>query len=125
MSTIVLRIQDAEGRGPWRPGFSHWWVRDREDLENLPPFFEVWPHLTQAARPGWHMGCGTLTVEQLRRWFTPQEYATLRAFGFQAVSLLVDDVLASDERQCVFMRRKPLAVDCDAFDLYLPAEAPS
>ena len=37
MTNLVYRIQDNEGRGPWKPGFSSQWVIEREDLENLLP----------------------------------------------------------------------------------------
>ena len=39
MSNEIYRVQDAQGRGPWKPGFSHRWVEDRPDHYNLPPWF--------------------------------------------------------------------------------------
>lgn len=40
MSTTIYRVQDAEGRGPWRPGFSKYWVCDRDDHDVLIPWMK-------------------------------------------------------------------------------------
>ena len=37
----VYRVQDADGRGPFKPGFSHQWVEERADHENLLPWFNI------------------------------------------------------------------------------------
>jgi len=36
---FVYRVQDKEGRGPWRPGFSQIWVETRLDHMFLPPWY--------------------------------------------------------------------------------------
>jgi hypothetical protein len=115
--SLVYRVQDREGRGPWRPGFSRLWVEDRDDHDNLIPWptqfgFEIIP------KSDGHLGCGCKTKEQLQRWFTPTEYTTLHSYGFTAVQMEVDRVLAESDIQLVFQRTKPLRKDVLAFDLY-------
>ena len=45
MAEVVYRIQDSNGRGPWKPGFSHVWVEDRCDLVNLRPIVIDFPDI--------------------------------------------------------------------------------
>jgi len=119
----VYRVQDAEGRGPFRPGFSHWWVEERPDHDNLVPWMQQFGY-DAIPRTGWpfgkHFGCACRTLEQLRRWFTASEYATLQRLGFQAVSMDVARVLHESEIQLLFQRAKPLCADFSPVDLYGP-----
>lgn len=119
MSYTVYRIQDADGRGPWKPGFSKYWVKEREDHNNLIPWFQEFGPVHQTkALVGLHTGCGCRTQDQLRRWFLPEEYAVLRAAGYAAVRINVDMILAESEIQCVFQRASPLNLDASPFELY-------
>lgn len=119
----VYRVQDAEGRGPFRPGFSRWWVEERPDHDNLVPWMQQFGH-DAIPRTGWpfgkHFGCACRTLDQLRRWFTASEYATLQRFGFQAVSMDAARVLHESEIQLLFQREKPLRADVSPVDLYGP-----
>ena len=115
---VVLRIQDADGRGPWQPGFSRRWVEDRPDHENLPPWFVEFGRVDKLALVGEHVGSGCRTLEQLRRWFTPTEYATLRRFGYRAVRMAAGRLLAESDKQCVFGRARPLREDVEPVELY-------
>jgi len=121
--TRVYRVQDAEGRGPWRPGFSRLWVRDRDDHDNLRPWVEQFG-MEIIPRTGWpfgkHFGCACRTLDQLRRWFTAEEYATLQAYGYQAVSMEVQRVLAESDIQLVFQRARPLRAGVEPVELYGP-----
>jgi hypothetical protein len=67
---------------------------------------------------GMNLGCGCRTIEQLRRWVTPTEYATLCRYGYVAVKMIVDRILAESDIQCVFEREKPLYEEVDPVDLY-------
>lgn len=116
--TTVYRIQDAEGRGPWRPGFSKFWVRGRADLANLRPWMEEFKELRVLPRGEHYYGCACRTPEQLRRWFTRDEYATLRNYDFRAVSMQADYILAESTTQLVFMRALPLRIGAASVDLY-------
>lgn len=114
----VYRIQDSDGRGPWKPGFSHRWVEVRPDHDLLSPWYEEFGRVDQQATPGMHIGCGCRDVATLMRWFTPTEYRRLLGFGYRAVSMTVDRILAESVIQCVFERRLPLRQEATAIDLY-------
>jgi hypothetical protein len=113
----ILRIQDSEGRGPWRPGFSQAWIVDRSDHENLMPWYVEMGRVDKFVTPGFYMGCGCLTSDQLRRWFTECEYRTLLGFGYLAV-IMRGDIIAESEIQVVFQRHIPLRKKVVKFDLY-------
>lgn len=110
--TSVYRIQDANGRGPFKPGMTRFWSVDRPDHDNLRPWLESVSHSQLATwhRKYRHLGCGCLTLEELRRWFVPREYETLLLMGYRAVEIGADSILWRDGTQVVFGRRRPLAL---------------
>ena len=114
----VYRVQDSDGRGPWKPGFSHLWVEDREDHDNLPPWFVEFGRVDKRGIFGMTMGSACKSLDQLRRWFTASEYATLKRYGYRAV--MVDEVrlLAQSPVQCFIQRVKPFNVDVVEVELY-------
>lgn len=108
----VYRVQAADGRGPWRPGFSHVWADDvgpmdriSETLMDLVPIEVIrsWPIDR-------HYGCACRTRESLMQWFTAREKAALSMLGFRPVRMMVDEVLAESQFQLAFARRLPLHV---------------
>lgn len=115
---IVFRVQDKDGRGPWKPGFSHQWVEDRDDHENLVPWLlDIGPaHLKMD--PSKHAGTACESMEQLRRWFTHSEYNKLLKFGYRTVSLHADKILGRSDIQLVFERRLPLNKHVSIICLY-------
>jgi len=117
---VIFRVQDKDGRGPWKPGFSHRWVEDRPDEEfnTLVPWPVEFGDIRKKAIVGMSLGCGCRTLDQLRRWFTSSEYSTLRKFGYCAVKMEVGRILAESKIQCVFERVKPLRDDVDPVVLY-------
>jgi hypothetical protein len=119
MSNRVVRIQDHDGRGPFKPGFSHVWC-DTEGDPQLPPWFQEFPGLLQKVRKAaetHHVGCGCRSVEQIERWFTPTERVRLSILGYKLVSMEVDRVLAESKNQVVFLREKPLKDDIEVLEL--------
>jgi len=116
--TTIFRIQDAEGRGPWRPGFSMRWSEPRDDMDNLHPWFVEFSHRAIMESARGFIGCGCRTLPQMQRWFTPREYAKLIALGFTCVRMQVDRVLAESEIQLVFDRMLPLHRDVKRTALY-------
>jgi hypothetical protein len=119
----VYRIQDSEGRGPWRPGFSHNWVESRSDHANLVPWFtEFGMGIFKGMKSYEHGGSACLDLDQLKRWFTESEYLTLLEFGYKCVKMDAHRILAKSEIQCVFFRRKPLYMDCQTIELYPPQD---
>jgi hypothetical protein len=117
-SATVYRVQDKDGRGPWRPGFSQLWVEGRDDHDNLPPWFAEFGRVDQRGIIGMAKSSACMTLDQLRRWFTPSEYATLRKHGYHAVRMQVGRVLAESAVQCFFERAKALHLDAEPIDLY-------
>ena len=117
---IIYRIQDKNGRGPFQPGFSHQWVEERDDLTNLHPFFVEWPGYYPLSDMAYneHAGVGCTSIPQLRRWFTEVEYNRLLSMGYEAVKLRVDRILKQSDKQCVFVRKKPLHRGAKVFSLY-------
>jgi hypothetical protein len=109
MRTRILRIQDAEGRGPYRPGMSQHWV----DAEGPPPpptwMEEFGPNIVNNCEPDECMGCGFRTLDQLFKWFTKTELQKMQALGYQLVVMWADRIVAESEHQVVFARKKPLA----------------
>lgn len=107
----VYRVQDAEGRGPYRPGFSHRWVD--EDHDRNPPFMVEfnWPLSSVPGRwlPGEHGGCAFRTLDALYRWFSPSECRRLDALGYSVVSMTADRIIAESDKQLVFGRWKSLS----------------
>lgn len=108
---IVLRVQDAEGRGPYRPGFSHRW----SDPEG--PIVPLWweeigeDMMTAHARMAgpFHYGCGFLNQEQFAAWFSEKEQRRLDRLGFSLVTIPVAIIVAKTPTQIVFGSRRPLA----------------
>ena len=106
----VFRVQDAEGRGPWRPGFSTTWIeadapvgRLTETLMDLVP-----PNTLRSLPRDRSYGCGCRSYASLMAWFTASEIRTLAALGYKVVELNIDGVLAESDSQVVFERFRPL-----------------
>ena len=82
----LYRIQDAQGRGPWRPGFSVQWIDMDKDDSLCPPMmvdFPQWRKIVARAqsRGLMHFGMAVRGIHGLHRWFTPDEIQRLRGFG--------------------------------------------
>lgn len=109
----LYRVQDMEGRGPYRPGFSVKWS-DAEG-EILLPFWQEfgWSLASIPHRfyPGEHGGCGFRTLAQCAKWFTVAERVRLAKLGYQVVAINPDRILAESERQVVFARATHLSRD--------------
>lgn len=109
MKPIVYRAQAADGRGPWRPGWSRQWIdvdapADRlvESLSDLLTIEQL-----RSLPPGMHYGCACRSLEALLAWFTPVERLRLKGFGYSPVRLNVDQVLAESPLQLVVGRVRP------------------
>ena len=111
----VFRVQDANGRGPFRPGFSVKWCDDdfHPSMSPLPTWMEEfgWDLIDRLDWPTEHFGCAVRSVEQISRWFSDAEQYRLALLGFNLVSLDIARILAESPNQLVFARQKPLAND--------------
>jgi hypothetical protein len=107
----IFRVQDREGRGPWRLGLSAQWSDPADPPELLLPWhveFGPWILPPESERVGKFYGCGTRDLEQLRRWFSPTEYRRLLDLGFAVVRMDVDRILAESRNQLVFERARAM-----------------
>jgi hypothetical protein len=111
MAMTVVRVQAADGRGPWRPGFSHTWIDGDAPADRLSEtLMDLVPLDVLYALPG-HMTYGSAcrNYDALMCWFTPCERERLASLGFYPVRLNVDVVLAESKWQLVVGRRRPFA----------------
>lgn len=104
----VYRVQDADGRGPFRPGMSSRWVDDNDILPPPTWMAEFGPDVMKDRRPDEFVACAVADLAQLSRWFSATEMPRLRALGYRLVALNVDRILAQSSNQIVFARRRPL-----------------
>ena len=108
----VYRVQAFDGRGPWRPGFSHKWIDGDAPADRLTEtLFDLVPaDMVMRLPADLHWGSACKTLDSLMRWFTPTERAVLAKLGFHPVQLNVDVVLAESEWQLVVGRYRPFAI---------------
>lgn len=113
----IYRIQDIEGRGPYKPGFSkNWCDEDARCLIGVPlfatymeEFLDVQEKINTISRlSGGAFGCGFRTLDQLNRWFTQAEQEKLFKYKYSIVKIIPDMVLAESHNQLVFWCKKPL-----------------
>lgn len=73
----LYRIQDADGRGPFRPGFSKNWADENfgPGVESLPTIMEDFGEtvLRSLNNPAEHYGTAVRKPIQLCRWFSKTE----------------------------------------------------
>lgn len=108
----LYRVQDAEGRGPFRPGFSRSW-RD-EHGPSLPPIYDelgiAFDKLRTLVPFGMAAGCACRSMEELRRWFSRAELRRLARHGYSVVAFEPDHILAETPTQVLFAMRAPLSL---------------
>jgi len=109
----LYRVQDKNGRGPWRPGYSHTWVsNDRDAPSLLPPIYQELPTFKQmvtfAHSMGLHIGVAVRGIDALQKWFMPDELAKLRNDGFRVVQCDNCRVLAETPNQVLIASKAPL-----------------
>ena len=72
----------------------------------------------ERVRLGMSCGVGCKSLEDLRRWFTPSEWETLKGFGYECVQMAVTRVLGESATQVFFEREKPLRQMAFPVELY-------
>lgn len=100
----VWRVQDASGRGPYRPGLSERWMDEQHHVRNEGPLAFRRADLLE------HSGWGFLSEGAAKRWFSRSERRRLLQLGFELVNLDADLVVVSSARQCLFSRTLPLSL---------------
>ncbi len=108
---IAFRVQAADGRGPWRPGWSHTWIDADAPADRLvETVMDLIPvHVLRALPSTMMYGSACRNVDALMQWFTSRERERLAACGFYPVRLNADVVLAESAWQMVIGRRRPFA----------------
>ncbi len=102
----LIRIQDKDGRGPYRPGFSQVWSDPEGPF--LPPIFVEFGWDIFKSLENRHGGCAFRSMDQLKKWFSRFEIERLLRLGFKIVEMEVDEIIAESENQIVFARSIPL-----------------
>lgn len=115
LANHIYRVQDKEGRGPFRPGLSKKWA-DKDGFNFMPPFFDEFGmgvvdelHDLIFAKGG-AGGCAVAERAGISKWFTKAEQCRLAKLGFNVVSMFPDVILRESETQIVFWRAQPLHV---------------
>lgn len=108
----VFRIQDREGRGPFRPGFSLQWLDDDiADRVRLPSWIEEFGENAFAHAPADAHGFSAVrTLDALRGWFTDAERPRLYAHGYKVVEVPDAYILHESPHQVLCYRHRPLCV---------------
>lgn len=108
---VVYRVQDREGRGPYRPRFSHYWTDPEHDARNpLEPTMMYDPRTMVLRHNSDAFGYAFRTPSLLLEWFSITELHRLAELNYYPVTMLVDRVLKESPRQLIFWRNRPLAV---------------
>jgi hypothetical protein len=108
----VYRVQDAKGRGPFKPGFSTCWLDPvlAPGRADLPPWGEEfgWDALERLAQPyEKHFGSAVASLDMLDLWFTDSERRRLAYLGYNAACVPHARVLARSEHQLLIASRFP------------------
>ncbi len=105
-SAVFLRVQDRDGRGPFKPGTTDRW-RDPDGPDYPPAQEEFGLHWRAEIPLGWHCGCALRSIEQVARWFSPWECARLDALGYRLVTIR-GRALRESRHQIIVVRPLPL-----------------
>ena len=115
----IFRVQDKDGRGPYKPGMSIKWAdKDmghyRGKLTNLPPFMDEFPGIVEEItdmydKQGGAFGCGFTSLEQLDRWFSKAEQQRMKTLEYHMVKIKPKKIIRSSKNQTVFWHDRPLA----------------
>lgn len=106
----IYRVQDREGRGPFRPGVTHVWA-DKEG-QPFPPSFTEHPKFKSVVRrahsKGLHLGAAVIGLASLSRWFSTEELVRLDYLGYRIVDASACTVELSDNFQVLVSSPLPL-----------------
>lgn len=100
------RVQDRDGRGPFKPGMPDCW-RDPDGSDFPPVHAEFGLAWREEIPTGWHCGCAFRTIEQARAWFSPWECEKLDALGYKFVRVH-GRALRESRFQSIIVRPDPM-----------------
>ena len=103
---IIYRVQDKDGRGPFKPGFTKLWLQVEKELTSW--IEEFGKQIINDVKPDEYIGSGVDKIEKINLWFTNQELIFLKLLGYNLVLMKVNRILAKSDIQLVFTRNRPL-----------------
>lgn len=107
----VYRMQDRQGRGPFKPGFTAKW-KGYNGLDMLPLYMElgISPQAMDELCPvDMFCGIGCASLEMFTRWFDRTERRRLFGFGYAMVVFEPSRILAETPTQVLFAHCWPLS----------------
>ena len=113
----IFRVQDREGRGPFKPGMTLKWLDKNKDISQLPAGQEFADLYSGLDRKKLHYAFGCDTLDQLMKWFSLAELSKLRGLGYQVVKMRADEIIATSKTQLLFGRKKHLAAHCKIVEI--------
>ena len=108
---IVWRVQDKNGRGPYKPGLSSQWADGDSGRICAPWWIELGLGMGDAHSAldnGMHSGCAFRSVEQARQWFSRGELRRLARLGYELVPIDADAIAYETPTQLVIQCERPL-----------------
>ena len=117
---VMYRLQDGAGRGPFKPGFTEKWLSDKDDLDELKPFTprEIFNAKMKSSVEFPVIGCCCSSADDLKKWFTKEEYFKLRLLGYKSVMVSQCEFLAAKDYQVLIGRTWPFTKGIKQFELY-------
>jgi hypothetical protein len=106
---VVLRVQDQNGLGPYRPGFTESWVDGPESSARQPDFIREfgWDAVHNVPKH-MHFGFGFRNLDQLNNWFSETELKRLMTkYDYEVVALEADFIFRESRHQVMFGRSLP------------------
>lgn len=105
----LYRIQDKDGRGPFKPGVTHQWS---ETNYRLPSVMLDFPNLQEKLKPyhkrGLNVGCA-VRGNRLDEWFSKNEQVKLKMLGYQIVTIEDYEIVCESASQVIFASKKKLS----------------
>ena len=113
----VFRVQDHKGRGPFKPGFTRFWLDpSKPESELLPSMFDEFPNVMGLLLDHGHQGCACTDLDTLKRWLNAAEMSLLKHVGYRIVSMNADKILAQSKNQVLFWRKLPFNTDIEVIE---------
>ena len=116
MKITVYRIQDSEGRGPFRPGVTQKWIdAERTYFPKAQIQEQLW--IKKIADPELNLAFVCTSIEQMKIWVSETEYDRLMKLGYNAVKIDVDKIWHLG-KQAIAGRKKQYRKQAIVFSLY-------
>lgn len=109
---VVWRVQDKDGRGPYKPGFSAQWVDGDSGRICAPWWIELGLGMGDAHSAldnGMHTGCAFASEQKAKEWFSRGELRRLSRLGYRLVRVDADWIRHETPTQLVIQCTKPLS----------------